>query len=59
MDSGIVGGVMGGDENAITIYHQGGAEAFAQMSKTDTAAALADRIAAYFEADKNERAKSA
>lgn len=59
MDSGIVGGVMGGDENAITLYHQDGVEAFDQMSKADTAAALADRIAAYFNAEENERAKRA
>ncbi len=59
MDSGIAGGVMGGEENAITIYDKTGAEAFAQMSKADTAAALADRIAAYFETEKNLKAKPA
>ena len=50
LDSGIKGGVMGGDENAATLVRQNKTEAFGQMSKVETAKTLAQRIAAHFSA---------
>jgi phosphopantothenoylcysteine decarboxylase/phosphopantothenate--cysteine ligase len=39
-------GIMGGTENAVTLITEAGAEAWRRMSKTETAARLAARIAA-------------
>ncbi len=50
LDSGIQGGVMGGDENAATLVSQNKTEDFGQMSKTETAKTLANHIAAHFDA---------
>ena len=50
LDSGVEGGVMGGDENAATLVAQDKTEAFGQMSKTETAQTLAQHIAAHFSA---------
>ena len=47
-DSGIDGGVMGGDQNQVTLVSAAGEKAFPVMSKTETAQALAGEIAAYF-----------
>lgn len=52
LDSGIEGGVMGGDENAATLVSQNNVEAFGQMSKTETAQKLAEHIAGYFNSRK-------
>lgn len=49
-DSGIAGGVMGGDANAVTIYQAGGAEALPMMSKDEVAKILTLRLAAHFDA---------
>ena len=46
LDSGIEGGVMGGDDNCISIVTADGVEPFERMSKQAAAALLADRIAA-------------
>tara|TARA_B110000971_G_scaffold220623_1_gene264769 strand:- start:1852 stop:3069 length:1218 start_codon:yes stop_codon:yes gene_type:complete len=50
LDSGIEGGVMGGDENAATLVSQSKVEDFGQMSKAETAKTLANHIAAHFSA---------
>lgn len=52
LDSGIKGGVMGGDENAATLVSQNNVEAFGQMRKTETAQKLAEHIAGYFNSRK-------
>ncbi len=48
----IEGGVMGGDDNAVTLINSTGAEAFGRMSKIATAQKLAARIADYFKDSK-------
>jgi len=59
LDSGIKGGVMGGDENAVTIYAADTAHELPQMSKSDIAAALAVRIADFFDSHATQEAKRA
>ena len=39
-------GIMGGDENAVTVIDDNGADSWPRMSKEDVASRLADRIAA-------------
>jgi phosphopantothenoylcysteine decarboxylase/phosphopantothenate--cysteine ligase len=47
-NSGIAGGVMGGDENQIHLLTASGSEPWEVMSKTDVAVKLAAQIATYF-----------
>ncbi len=49
-DSGIAGGVMGGEQNQVTLVSAAGEKPFPVMSKTETAHALAGEIAAHFQA---------
>ena len=49
LDSGIAGGVMGGDENHVQLHYNGGTQDFGRLSKRQTAEKLAAHIAAYFQ----------
>lgn len=50
LDSGIEGGVMGGDNNHVILYDENGADDFGRLSKYETAVKLAHRIAGHFNA---------
>ena len=45
---------MGGEKNQVTLVSAAGEKPFPVMSKTDTARALADEIAAHFQAKSGE-----
>jgi len=54
-DSGIDGGVMGGDANAVMLVTAAATEHFEVMSKQAVAAMLAERVAAHFAATGNTK----
>ena len=52
-NGGITGGVMGGDDNAVTLVTRHGQDAFGRMSKHQTALKLAARIAQHLNEGKD------